>query len=108
MGDAADAMPGIAGGSVIIKCIYGLQNEETRESAKSFCKVSGSECTTMTKVKNDLWIPEERFSMTDDKSVGFISVFIRNLTVNDRGTYRCNAGSTTIQEVNFNVEQGKN
>ncbi|XP_067260553.1 polymeric immunoglobulin receptor-like [Chanodichthys erythropterus] len=105
MGDAADGVPSIAGGSVIINCVYKPENEKTRESAKSFCKVSGSECTTMTEVKNDLWIPEERFSMTDDTSVGLISVFIRNLTVNDRGTYRCKAGSATIQEMNFNVEQ---
>ncbi|XP_048051688.1 polymeric immunoglobulin receptor [Megalobrama amblycephala] len=105
MGDAAGGMPAIAGGSVIINCIYGHHNQKTRESAKSFCKVSGSECTTMTEVKSDLWIPEERFSMTDNKSLSLISVFIRNLTVNDRGTYRCEAGSTTIQEVIFNVEQ---
>ncbi|XP_048051690.1 polymeric immunoglobulin receptor-like [Megalobrama amblycephala] len=105
MGNAADSVPGIVGGSVIINCIYGHQNQKTRESAKSFCKVSGSECTTMTEVKNDLWIPEERFSMTDDKSLGLISVFIRNLTVNDSGTYRCKADSATIQEVYFNVEQ---
>ncbi|XP_067259691.1 polymeric immunoglobulin receptor isoform X2 [Chanodichthys erythropterus] len=105
MGDAAGGVPSIAGGSVIINCIYKPENEKTRESAKSFCKVSGSECTTMTEVKNDLWIPEERFSMTDDTSVGLISVFIRNLTVNDRGTYRCKAGSASIQEVIFNVEQ---
>lgn len=106
MGDAADATTGIAGGSVIITCTD--VKKETRKGAKSFCKVSGSACTTMTEVNNDLWIPEERFSMTDNATLGFINVFIRNLTVNDSGTYRCNAGGTTIQTVNLKVEQGKN
>ncbi|CAM4451480.1 unnamed protein product [Leuciscus chuanchicus] len=105
MGDAADGKTGITGGSMIISCIYITKNEKTRESAKSFCKVSGSECTTMTEVKSDLWIPEERFSMIEDKSLFMISVLIRNLTVTDSGTYKCQAGSQTIQEVNFNVKQ---
>lgn len=108
MGDAADAVTGITGGSVIINCVYITKNEKTRQSAKSFCKVSGSECTTMTEVKSDLWIPEERFSMIEDKSLFMISVLIRNLTVTDIGTYRCKAGSQTIQTVDFNVKQGKN
>ncbi|KAL0151396.1 hypothetical protein M9458_053305, partial [Cirrhinus mrigala] len=90
---------------VIINCAYDLKNVKTRDSAKSFCKMSGSECTTVTEVKNDLWIPEERFSMIDDKSLGLVSVLIRNLTVNDSGTYRCKADSTWFQEVKFNVGQ---
>lgn len=94
----------VTGGSMIINCIYITQNENTRESAKSFCKVSGSECTTMTEEKNDLWIAEERFSMIDDKSLSMMNVLIRNLTVTDSGTYRCQAGSQTIQTVNFNVK----
>uniref|UniRef100_A0A9J7Y0C5 Ig-like domain-containing protein n=1 Tax=Cyprinus carpio carpio TaxID=630221 RepID=A0A9J7Y0C5_CYPCA len=104
MGDAADAVTGITGGSVIIHCVY--KPETTKESAKSFCKVSGSECTTMTEVKNDLWIPEERFSLTDDKTLGLISVLIRNLTINDSGTYRCKADSKLIQEKKLDVEEG--
>ena len=106
MGDAADGVTGITGGSMIINCVDITKNEKT--SAKSFCKVSGSECTTMTEVKSDLWIPGERFSMIEDKSLGLINVIIRNLTVTDSGTYRCQAGSKTIQMVNFNVKQGKN
>ncbi|XP_016344512.1 polymeric immunoglobulin receptor isoform X1 [Sinocyclocheilus anshuiensis] len=102
MGDAADPVPAITGGSVIINCMYNRENAKT--SAKSFCKMSGSECTTMTEEKNDLWIPEERFSMTDDKTLGLISVLIRNLTVNDSGMYRCKDGSEWFQEVKFNVE----
>ncbi|XP_056128009.1 polymeric immunoglobulin receptor [Rhinichthys klamathensis goyatoka] len=43
--------------------------------------------------------------MIEDKSLGLISVFIRNLTVTDSGTYRCRAGSQPVQEVNFNVKQ---
>uniref|UniRef100_A0A671NLW4 Immunoglobulin domain-containing protein n=1 Tax=Sinocyclocheilus anshuiensis TaxID=1608454 RepID=A0A671NLW4_9TELE len=100
MGDAADPVPAITGGSVIINCMYNRENAKT--SAKSFCKMSGSECTTMTEEKNDLWIPEERFSMTDDKTLGLISVLIRNLTVNDSGMYRCKDGSEWFQEVKFN------
>ncbi|XP_042573159.1 polymeric immunoglobulin receptor isoform X2 [Cyprinus carpio] len=104
MGDAANAVTGITGGSVIIHCVY--KPESTKASVKSFCKGSGSECTTMTEVKNDLWIPEERFSLTDDKTLGFISVLIRNLTMNDSGTYRCKADSKLIQEKKLDVEEG--
>ncbi|KTF80768.1 hypothetical protein cypCar_00044370 [Cyprinus carpio] len=103
MGDAADPVPAITGGSVIINCVYNRENAKT--SAKSFCKKLGSNCTTMTEVKNDLWIPEERFSMTDNTTLGLISVLIRNLTVNDSGTYRCKDGSEWFQEVKLNVEQ---
>lgn len=106
MGDAADPVPAITGGSVIINCVYNRENAKT--SAKSFCKKLGSNCTTMTEVKNDLWIPEERFSMTDNTTLGLISVLIRNLTVNDSGTYRCKDGSEWFQEVKLNVEQGRN
>ncbi|RXN09862.1 polymeric immunoglobulin receptor-like isoform X1 [Labeo rohita] len=108
MGDAAGTVTGITGGSVIINCVYSHENVKTRENAKSFCKMLDSECTTVTEVKNDLWIPEERFSMIDDKSLGLVNVLIRNLTVNDSGTYRCKADSTWFQEVKFNVEQDNN
>ncbi|KAK7161039.1 hypothetical protein R3I94_003879 [Phoxinus phoxinus] len=104
MGDVADTVTGITGGSMIIKCLYLTTNENTRKSAKSFCKVSGSECTAMTRVKDDLWIPEERFSMIDDKSLGMMNVLIRNLTVTDSGTYRCQAGREIIQTVDSNVK----
>ncbi len=106
MGDAADAVTAITGGSVIINFQY--TDKITKESAKSFCKVSASKCTSMTEVKNDLWIPEERFSMTDNKSLGLISVLIRNLSVNDSGTYRFEADGKLFQEVKLDVEQGKN
>ncbi|KAF4118101.1 uncharacterized protein LOC131547129 [Onychostoma macrolepis] len=102
MSDAADAVTGITGGSVIINFQY--KPETNKESAKRFCKMLGSECTTMTEVKNDLWIPEERFSMTDNKTLGWISVLIRNLTVNDSRTYRCEADGESLQ-VKLDVEQ---
>ncbi len=49
MGDAADAVTGITGGSVIIHCVY--KPETTKERTKSFCKVLGMECAAMTEEK---------------------------------------------------------
>ncbi|XP_043088472.1 uncharacterized protein LOC122360989 isoform X2 [Puntigrus tetrazona] len=103
MGDAADAMTGITGGSVIIKCVH--EPETAKESAKSFCKVSGIECTTLTEEQHDLWIPEERFSLTYNRSLGLISVLIRNLRENDSGVYRCVADGQPFHEVKLDVEQ---
>ncbi len=46
--------------------------------------------------------------MIDNTSLGLISVLIRNLTVNDSGTYRCEADGKSLREVKLDVEQGKN
>uniref|UniRef100_A0A8C1L3A3 Immunoglobulin domain-containing protein n=1 Tax=Cyprinus carpio TaxID=7962 RepID=A0A8C1L3A3_CYPCA len=85
MGDAPDAVTGITGGSVIIHCVY--KPETTKESVKSFCKVSGSESTKVSSEINS----HGRFSLRDNESAGVFTVTITDLTEEDSGIYWCGA-----------------
>ncbi|XP_051983458.1 uncharacterized protein LOC127644357 isoform X2 [Xyrauchen texanus] len=102
VGGATDTGIGITGGGVIILFKY---PENTKESVKRFCKVSDDECTTLATPQDHLWIPEERFSMTDNMTLKFINVLIRNLTINDTGQYKCKVGNTWSEDVTLNVQQ---
>ncbi|XP_051993912.1 uncharacterized protein LOC127651902 [Xyrauchen texanus] len=95
-----DNVTGITGGSVIINCKY----EDNKKSPKSFCKDTDDECTTVTTAQDNLWIPDKRFSMYDNKSVGFLSVLIRNLTITDTGEYKFKAGSKCSEDVKLHVQ----
>ncbi|XP_051561555.1 uncharacterized protein LOC127445481 [Myxocyprinus asiaticus] len=100
MGHVSSATDTVTGGSVIINCNY----EGPAESTKSFCKKTDNECTNLTTAQDHLWIPDMRISMYDNKSVGLLSVLIRNLTINDAGKYKFKAGSKCSGDVTLHVQ----
>ncbi|XP_056619532.1 uncharacterized protein LOC130433589 isoform X3 [Triplophysa dalaica] len=84
---AAETVSGIVGESLVINCPYNKKTEKDRE--RSFCKKNTNKCATLRGEQSNLWTDGGRFSMHDNTSVGLLSVFIKNLTNNDQGTYEC-------------------
>ncbi|XP_066518124.1 CMRF35-like molecule 8 isoform X3 [Hoplias malabaricus] len=78
---------GFSGGGVLIKCRY---DTKYKSNTKYFCKGSGLICVDQIKtdVKN-AWVNSGRFSLFDDTSAAVFWVKIRDLTVEDFGTYQC-------------------
>ncbi|KAM9482299.1 polymeric immunoglobulin receptor [Clarias gariepinus] len=77
-----------AGGGVNIKCRY---EDKYKDKIKSFCKIeTDHSCLNQIRTKlNSEWSHDGRFSVHDDRSSGFFSVFIRELITEDTGTYAC-------------------
>ncbi|KAF5897323.1 polymeric immunoglobulin receptor-like, partial [Clarias magur] len=74
-----------------IKCKY---ENEYKSNPKSFYKIDTDQCCfnqIIIKIPklNSEWEHVERFSLHDNRSADFFSVFIRELTVEDTGTYAC-------------------
>ncbi|KAF4078782.1 hypothetical protein AMELA_G00185500, partial [Ameiurus melas] len=86
-GGASKEVTGYSGGGVLIKCKY---DTEYRENQKYFCTGSWPGCSDQIKTgaKNE-WINSGRFSLFDDTKSAEFSVMIRELTVEDTGTYQC-------------------
>ncbi|XP_060723232.1 uncharacterized protein LOC132844086 [Tachysurus vachellii] len=77
-----------AGGRINIKCRY---EDEYKDKSKSFCKIGTHQwCFNQKQTKpNSEWSHDGRFSIHDNRSAGFFSVFIRELNIEDTGTYTC-------------------
>ncbi|XP_009293933.1 uncharacterized protein [Danio rerio] len=97
MGDEAVSVTGVAGGSVIFNFQY-----KDKISVERFCRDADDECI---QAQSHLWLPEEKLTMTDNKSVNYLSVLIRNLTVNDSGTYEWKDNKDWSKEVKLVVQQ---
>ncbi|XP_017334863.2 polymeric immunoglobulin receptor [Ictalurus punctatus] len=71
-----------------IKCSY---DDEYKEKPKAFCKIETHQCcfNQISTEPNRLWSHNGRFSIHDNRSAGFFSVFIRELITGDTGTYAC-------------------
>ncbi|KAF4078834.1 hypothetical protein AMELA_G00186100 [Ameiurus melas] len=71
-----------------IKCRY---DDEYKEKPKAFCKMGTDQrCIKQISTEpNRLWSHDGRFSIHDNRSAGFFSVFIRELIAEDTGTYAC-------------------
>ncbi|XP_066516660.1 polymeric immunoglobulin receptor-like isoform X2 [Hoplias malabaricus] len=104
---AERSRPVFSGGGVLIKCRYETQYTSNK---KFFCKSSGSNCVDQIKtgVKN-AWVNSGRFSVFDDTSAAVFWVKIRDLTVEDSGTYQCAVDVTQSLDrytpVELNVEE---
>ncbi|XP_026999218.1 uncharacterized protein LOC113640763 isoform X2 [Tachysurus fulvidraco] len=77
-----------AGGRINIKCRY---EDEYKDKSKSFCKIGTHQwCFNQKQTKlNSEWSHDGRFSIHDNRSAGFFSVFITELNIEDTGTYAC-------------------
>ncbi|XP_060723025.1 polymeric immunoglobulin receptor-like [Tachysurus vachellii] len=86
-GGASKEVTGYSGGGILIKCKY---DTEYTQNAKYFCKVSWADCSEQIKTgaKNQ-WVNSGRFSLFDDTRSSEFWVMIRELTVQDTGTYQC-------------------
>ncbi|KAG9262799.1 polymeric immunoglobulin receptor-like [Astyanax mexicanus] len=86
-GGASSEVRGYSGGGVLIRCKY---DKEYTSNNKYFCKGSVPNCDDQikTEVKNK-WVNTGRFSLIDNTSSAEFWVMIRELTVQDSGTYQC-------------------
>ncbi|KAF5897316.1 polymeric immunoglobulin receptor-like isoform X4, partial [Clarias magur] len=79
-----------AGKRSSIKCTY---EDEYKDKIKFFCKDTNEtahQCSDQIRAKTkNLWTHDGRFSIHDNRRAGFFSVFIRELTTEDTGTYAC-------------------
>ncbi|XP_047669160.1 polymeric immunoglobulin receptor-like isoform X2 [Tachysurus fulvidraco] len=77
-----------AGARINIKCRY---EDEYKDKSKSFCKIGTHQwCFNQKQTKlNSEWSHNGRFSIHDNRSAGFFSVFITELNIEDTGTYAC-------------------
>ncbi|XP_058259599.1 polymeric immunoglobulin receptor-like isoform X2 [Hemibagrus wyckioides] len=98
-----------AGGGINIKCRY---EDEYKDKPKYFCKIRTSQwCFNQVHTKwNSEWSHDGRFSIHDNRSAGYFSVFIRELITEDTGSYRCGVVVSHKLEiytvVKLNVREG--
>ncbi|XP_076842106.1 polymeric immunoglobulin receptor-like isoform X2 [Brachyhypopomus gauderio] len=109
-GVASKEVTAYAGGGVNIKCKY---EDEYKTKLKSFCKIGNDHwCLDQITNPNTDWTHQLRSSVHDNRSAGFFSVFIRELSVNDSGTYQCGVAVSdqlhTYTEVKVNVPEDLN
>uniref|UniRef100_A0AAR2M6H5 Immunoglobulin domain-containing protein n=1 Tax=Pygocentrus nattereri TaxID=42514 RepID=A0AAR2M6H5_PYGNA len=109
-GGESGRVMGYSGGGVLIKCRYDTQYTSNQ---KFLCKGPwpGLTCTDKIKagVKNK-WINSGRFSLFDKTRAAQFWVMIRELTVEDSGTYKCGvykSGFDVYTPVELKVEEGE-
>ncbi|KAF5897322.1 polymeric immunoglobulin receptor-like, partial [Clarias magur] len=81
-----------------IKCKY---ENEYKNNSKYFYKIDTDQWHfnhMRTKQKSE-WAHEDRLSIHDNRSADFFSVFIRELTVEDTGTYACAVDVSDVIEI---------
>ncbi|KAI5612507.1 polymeric immunoglobulin receptor-like isoform X1, partial [Silurus asotus] len=101
-GGASKEVTGYSGGGVLIKCKY---DTEYKQNPKYFCKDSWPGCSDliMTGDKN-MWETSGRFSLFDDTKSAEFSVMIREITVEDTGTYQCGVDKSWENDIFTPVE----
>ncbi|KAK2858231.1 hypothetical protein Q7C36_006150 [Tachysurus vachellii] len=106
-GGASNEVTGYSGGGILIKCKYGAK---VTQRPKYFCKGSMRDCSDQIKTENEnQWVNSGRFSLFDDTKSSEFWVMIRELTVQDTGTYHCGVNVTSGNDiktsVNLNVKE---
>ncbi|XP_060774360.1 polymeric immunoglobulin receptor-like isoform X2 [Neoarius graeffei] len=107
-GGASKKVTGYSGGGVLIKCKY---DTEYTENPKYFCKGSSPGCSDQIKTGDkNKWVNSGRFSLFDDTKSAEFRVMIRELTVQDTGTYHCGvdrrAATDIYTSVKLKVKEG--
>ncbi|KAF7711882.1 hypothetical protein HF521_000893, partial [Silurus meridionalis] len=105
---ASKEVTGYSGGGVLIKCKY---NTEYTQNLKYFCKGSRPGCSDLIKTKDkNMWVTSGRFSLFDDIKSAEFRVMIREITVEDTGTYQCGVDKSWAMDiytpVNLKVKEG--
>uniref|UniRef100_A0A4W4DWN3 Ig-like domain-containing protein n=1 Tax=Electrophorus electricus TaxID=8005 RepID=A0A4W4DWN3_ELEEL len=86
-GESTNEVTAYSGGGVRIKCKY---EEGYETNKKYFCKGESTPCADQIKTgAKHTWVHEGRFSLYDNNSAKVFWVVMRNLTVEDSGTYQC-------------------
>ncbi|KAI5109461.1 polymeric immunoglobulin receptor-like isoform X2 [Silurus meridionalis] len=94
-----EEVTGYSGGEVLIKCKY-----DPEYKLKYFCKNSWPGCSNLkTEAKNE-WVTSGRFTVFDDTKSAELRVMIRELTVEDAGTYQCGFGNVNGKDIFTQVE----
>ncbi|XP_036412910.1 CMRF35-like molecule 8 [Colossoma macropomum] len=101
-GGESERVTGYSGGGVLIKCRY---DTGYTSNPKYLCKGSWSKCADQIKtgVKNER-INKGRFSLFDDTRAAEFWVLIRELTVEDSGTYHCGVDIDWQRDAHREVE----
>ncbi|MCI4375062.1 hypothetical protein PGIGA_G00104780 [Pangasianodon gigas] len=101
-GGASKEVTGYSGGGVFIKCKY---DAEFTQNPKYFCKRSWPGCNYQIKTgAKNMWINSGRFSLFDDTESAEFRVMIRELTVQDTGTYQCGVDKSLWNDIYTPVE----
>ncbi|XP_046712601.1 CMRF35-like molecule 8 isoform X2 [Silurus meridionalis] len=101
-GGASNEVTGYLGGRVLIKCKY---KTESTQNLKYFCNGSWSGCSDLIKTGDkNMWVTSGRFSLFDDTKSAEFRVMIRELTVEDAGTYLCGFGNVNGKDILTRVE----
>ncbi|XP_046700951.1 CMRF35-like molecule 7 [Silurus meridionalis] len=96
-GGASKEVTGYSGGGVLIKCKY---NTEYTQNLKYFCKGSRPGCSDLIKTKDkNMWVTSGRFSLFDDIKSAEFRVMIREITVEDTGTYQCGVDKSWAMDI---------
>ncbi|XP_035390457.1 CMRF35-like molecule 8 [Electrophorus electricus] len=86
-GDSTNEVTAYSGGGIKIKCKYEDGHEKNN---KYFCKGESTPCADQIKTgAKHTWVHEGRFCLYDDTNAKVFWVVMRNLTVEDSGTYQC-------------------
>ncbi|XP_046700990.1 polymeric immunoglobulin receptor-like [Silurus meridionalis] len=81
-----------------IKCRY---EDQYKDKPKSFWKIRTDEWSIkhINTEAHSEWSHDGRFSIHDNRSAGFFSVFIRELIIEDTGTYACAVAASDRIEI---------
>ncbi|KAI5614562.1 polymeric immunoglobulin receptor-like isoform X1 [Silurus asotus] len=100
-GDSKE-VTGYSGSEVLIKCKY---DTEYTQNLKYFCKGSPPGCSDLIKTGDkNMWVNLGRFSLFDDTKSAEFSVMIREITVEDTGTYQCGVDISLVNDIYTTVE----